>query len=346
MDPLSHGILGAIVPMSLMKRSQVRLAAWVGFLAGLLPDIDFVIQSKKDPLLFLEYHRQFTHSLLFIPIGGWVVAFLLKKVFRSRESFKTLWIIGSLGYGMHPLLDACTSYGTQLFWPISHARIAWHNVSIVDPIFTITLLVLLGIAFFRHRQKTARIALLFALSYLSWGFFQRAEITNLSHQLAEIRGHVVQKMEVKPSFGNMILWKSIYEAGDRYYVDAIRFLPGAGARVYEGSSVEKLKPADTNTLPADSVQAKDIERFRWFSNDFLSLHPEDKNVIIDMRYSTLPQEIKPLWGIRFSASTPEQHVPFETYRTVSKQDWRTFWSMLCGKPLEIAPSQTPIEVKD
>ena len=71
MDPLSHGVFGASVAhFSAKNPSKLRWALLVGFLAGIAPDLDVLIRSAEDPLLFLEYHRQFTHSLFFIPIGA------------------------------------------------------------------------------------------------------------------------------------------------------------------------------------------------------------------------------------------------------------------------------------
>ena len=70
MDPLTQGIVGAAAAQSLKKKNNIIIITLLGFLAGLAPDIDIFIRSKDDPLLFLEYHRHFTHSLIFIPVGG------------------------------------------------------------------------------------------------------------------------------------------------------------------------------------------------------------------------------------------------------------------------------------
>lgn len=337
MDPLSQGVFGAALPMSFLKESKLRLAAWVGFLSGLLADIDVLITSKKDPLLFLEYHRHFTHSLIFIPVGGAAVAVLLKKIFRSSASFRDLWAVATLGYGTHGLLDACTSYGTQLFWPFSNARIAWHNISIVDPVLTLTMLVLLVIAFKRRSRRLARAAFAFSLLYLGWGVLQHRTGEGEATRLAARRGHRIQALEVKPSFGNLLLWKSVYETEGRYYVDAFWVFPGLETRTYEGSSIEKLDVRrDFPGLPEGSVAARDIERFRWFSNGFLSLHPENRNTIIDVRYSAIPNEIRPLWGIVLDPASPDTHTPFVSFRdrsTFSKERWKLLGQMILGKDI-------------
>ncbi|MEM6581360.1 MAG: metal-dependent hydrolase, partial [Pseudomonadota bacterium] len=78
MDPITQGTLGAVLPSgSARKRTQIITAGLLGFLAGMTPDLDVFIRSSEDPLLFLEYHRHFTHSLIFIPIGGFISSLIL-----------------------------------------------------------------------------------------------------------------------------------------------------------------------------------------------------------------------------------------------------------------------------
>ena len=104
--------------------------------------------------VFLEFHRQFTHSLVFIPVGALLVFLALRAVanrikIRGLATVRRTWPVDGLCH--HGLLDSCTSYGTQLFWPFSDARVAWDTMSIVDPLFTIPLLVFVITARTRHR---------------------------------------------------------------------------------------------------------------------------------------------------------------------------------------------------
>ena len=124
MDPLSQGTVGAAFAQSAANKNNIFKIGLIGFLAGLAPDLDVLIQSSTDPILFLEYHRQFTHSLLFIPFGSLIVALVLFSLFKRSMSIKTVYFASILGYSTHGLLDACTSYGTQLFWPFSNERVS------------------------------------------------------------------------------------------------------------------------------------------------------------------------------------------------------------------------------
>ena len=66
MDPLTQGTVGAALAQSSADKKNIFKASVIGFLAGLTPDLDVLIQSSSDPILFLEYHRQFTLSLIHI----------------------------------------------------------------------------------------------------------------------------------------------------------------------------------------------------------------------------------------------------------------------------------------
>src|SRR6056300_1337691 len=142
MDPVTQGALGAAVAVSKARPQQITGAILLGALAGMAPDLYVAIRSSSDPLLFLEYHRQFTHSLLFIPFGALLCALVLHPLSArwSGLAFRQAWMFCLLGYATHGLLDACTTYGTLLLWPFSDARIGWNSSSVVGRLFTLPLL--------------------------------------------------------------------------------------------------------------------------------------------------------------------------------------------------------------
>ncbi len=316
MDPISQGAIGAAFAESISRREQIVTAAWFGCLAGMAPDLDVLIQSPTDPLLFLEYHRHFTHALIFIPVGALIVTLVLYKLIRHTLTFKQAYLASLIGYATHGLLDACTSYGTQLFWPFSDMRVAWNNVSVVDPAFTVPLVVLVIIAAVRRQPRFAYAGVGWALFYLTLGVVQVHRAEDTARQLAESRGHNPQQLTVKASFANLVLWKSIYEHDGIYYVDAIRAFTDLQA--CEGESIEKLALAKhLPYLDRDSQQALDIERFRWFSSDYLATYA-DGSEVIDIRYSMVPNEIDPLWGITLARdATGDQHVAWWSRRDTS-----------------------------
>ena len=330
MDPFSQGAVGAVAATTVAGAQKLRAFALLGCIAGMAPDLDILIGSSTDPLLFLEYHRQFTHSLVFIPIGAALVALALhwpvRHALRPIESYAACLV----GYATHGLLDACTSYGTQLLWPLSDYRVAWNNVSVVDPLFTLPLVAFGVAAVLKRRRAFALIGLVWAVGYLLLGVVQTHRVEAAGAALAVTRGHDPDRLTVKTGFGNLLIWKVVYESDGRYYVDAVR--AGVEVTVCPGASVPALVLGrDLPWLDAGSVQARDIERFRWFSDDYLALDPARPDRVIDMRYSVVPNQIDPLWGVEVSPDAGlDEHVRFVAERRTTADQGDAYWRLLTG----------------
>lgn len=343
MDPISQATLGASLSQSFaIDKSKQLVALIIGALAGMAPDLDVFINSADDPLVYLEFHRQFTHSLIFIPFGALICALIIYPLVNSRWvqnkwpaaklSFAHIYLFSFLGYATHGLLDACTSYGTMLYWPFSNERVAWNIVSIIDPLFTLPVSVFILLAVFRKNVRYARIAFAYAVIYVSLGVIQNQRAENAVYELAQQRGHQAERVRVKPSFGNRHVWKVIYEYDGRYYVDAVKLL--WNTEYISGTSIQKLDvKRDFPWLPTDGQQAKDIERFRWFSDGFLAVSTQNPNMIMDMRYSFLPNRINPMWGIELSKQEIDEgklgaHVKYEIQRNLNEHATQRFIEML------------------
>ena len=341
MDPVSQGALGAAAAQVVAAPGHRRVAAVLGALSGMAPDLDVLIRSSTDPLLFLEYHRQFTHSFAFLPLGGLLCALIAFPFVRGRLPFASLFGFCLAGYATHGLLDACTSYGTQLAWPFSTLRVAWNVVPVVDPLFTLLLLAAAVAAAVRRSRRLAVIALVWALAYPGVGALQRDRARAVAADVAAARGHDAVLVYAKPAFGNIVLWKTYYRHGGRVWVDAVRL--GLEARVYEGESIAALDGTrDLPWLEAGTMQARDLERFWWFSDGFLGLDPDDPGRVIDVRYSMVPDRIEALWGIELSADAPDgAHARFFTEREPTADEREALVAMVLGHPRPAASQESP-----
>ena len=328
MDPISQGSLGAALAQGGSRPEKIKAATLLGCFGGLAPDLDVLIFSPTDPLLFLEFHRQFTHSLLFIPIGALIVTLVLHRFFGKGLRFRESYLFCLLGYATHGLLDSCTTYGTQLLWPFSSERIAWNNVSIIDPLFTLPILGFVVMGIYRKKVLLGRIAFLWAISYLALGVFQRDRAIEAGYEIAEKRGHKPMRLEAKAGFANLLLWKTVYETDTHFFVDGVRV--GLQTKFFQGGSAKKLNLEKHFVwLSSSSQQAKDIERFRWFSNGYLALDPDVPNRIIDVRYSVVPNEIKALWAIDLDPSKPDNaHITWIALRSTNSAQTERWWKML------------------
>ena len=332
MDLLSQGLLGSALASAVAKPQEIRKAGLIGLLAGLSADIDFFIRSSNDPLLNLEYHRHFTHSLFFIPIAALVLSLLLWPLFRKQLAWRRIFFFCLFGYLLSGFLDACTSYGTSLLWPLSSERFSLNIISIIDPVFTSLLLLGVVIAVKKRIAGASQVFLLLAAAYLSLGYVQHERVLDAAQQQARMNGHEPQRLLAKPTLGNLWLWRTVYQHDDWYYVNAIRINPfSTDTRHFNGDRI-RMFVQDQNPLglPEDSILLKDINRFATFSDSYLALNPDDSKTIIDVRYSNLPHSISPLWAIRIDADEPQKHASYEVYRDKSKATRQQFIDMLLG----------------
>lgn len=330
MDPFSHAIVGGITASSMCRYPRMlRLAAVCGITAGMAPDLDILIRAADNPMLGLGFHRHFTHALAFAPLGAFIVAGLLWLLMRKHLSFTWIYLFCLAGFAMHGLLDALTNYGTHLFWPFTNRRESWSIISIVDPIFTLTLLVLLVIAAVKRSRRVAFTGVAFALLYWSAGYYQREQATAAMRALAATRQHTVERFEVKPSLGNIIVWRGQYLHQGTIYIDAFNVSPWRGAVVYEGGSL----PVYNAPQNVSTVQQRDLDYFIFFSDGWVAKAPNDQDLIGDARFAMLPNQTMPIWGIRLQPEKPESHVLFENIRMRKAGDIDTLWTMIQGRGL-------------
>lgn len=334
MDILTHGLLGGTLAQSFSRKDEMHVATAAGFSAALLADADALIRSSADPLLTLEYHRQFTHSLIFIPAGALLASLILwpaLRAFGRPLGFSRVYLYALLGCATSGLLDASTSYGTHLLWPFIDTRVAWSVVSIFDPLFSLILGAAMVTGLRQRKMLPARIGLLLAAAYLSIGWLQHQRAEDAMRAAVTQRGHVAEKLTVKPTMGNLLLWRSIYLSGRTYHVDAVRVGPGGSVRIYPGNAVRAFDLSqDMPGLSAVSMLHQDIRRFEVFSDGYLALHPDDLGLLGDVRYAMLPTSTRPLWGIRLDRRHPEVHVQFEASRRMPDQEIEQFIRMLRG----------------
>ena len=331
MDPITQGAFGAIFAQTQGKTKDIAKAAIIGALAGMAPDLDILIRSTNDSLLALEYHRHFTHSLLFIPFGGFIVSLFLHPLLGRRFGISflqtLLWCI--IGFATHGLLDGCTSYGTQLLWPLSDKRFAWDIISIIDPLVTLPLLTLIILAARKKSRRYVFIGIAWIGLYFGFSSFQHQRALDEGQKLAQTRGLTIENIEAKPSFANILIWKIITTSKDTYYVDAVK-IGWSKPILWEGESVKKLSiDRDLPWLDKSSQQRKDIERFRWFSTGYIALDKKNPNRVVDIRYSLLPQQINALWGIELSPTASiDQHANFYNERGDGRNAMKVLWEML------------------
>lgn len=335
MDPVTQGLFGALWAQAGARGETRRPAAVAGMAGGMAPDLDVLIRSPSDPLLAIEFHRHFTHALAFVPAGALVVALVLWPVFRRRARFGMLYCWSFLGFASHGLLDACTSYGTQLGWPISDYRAAWNLVSVIDPVFSVPLALLLAVGLWQRRGTPMALAAAWCVLVLGFGAVQQHRAEKVLAQWAGDTGIAVQRLVAKPAFANQILWRGLVDDGERFHLAAIRNVPGTRPVVWPGGSVAAYRQANPDP---DTRLARDLARFRHFSSDWLfRYYPYDSDggaFVGDLRYAIDPASTRPLWGVRFDPEAPAAGAAYVTPRRVTDDERRAFFARLKGRSPE------------
>jgi inner membrane protein len=337
LDPLTHVLLGASIGYATFEKKLGRTAAWVGGLAAFIPDGDVFIRSDADPLLAIEYHRHFTHALPFAPVGAAIVAALALIPRTHRGRFFTLWSCATLAYFSHCLLDAATSYGTQLLWPFSNERFGWDFISIIDPIFTLTLAIALVCALVRKRTRAATIGLVLALAYLGFGVAQHARAIAAQESLARSRGHVRDKFEMMPTVGNNVVWRSLYRHEKNIYSDRIRVGWFSEAGVRQGGNLPVVQLENLTAAEKARNAHRSFERFAWFSDGWVARNPGDASVLGDMRYSLSAEAFDPIWGIHFTEPNAPTEVVWVNRTRDRKIDPGELWREISGTDTRFKP---------
>lgn len=190
MDSFTQIVLGAAVGQAVAHRKLGGSALALGAIGGVLPDLDVVASLWSGPFAEWQSHRGITHSLFFGPVLGPMLGYGVWRAYRSwrptsvcarDDSLGPITAVLILAILTHPLLDLCTIYGTQLLAPFSDARFAIPAVGIIDPVYTVLLLiaVILGMMgrWPRSAVVAANVALVLSSAYLFYGWEQnqRAE---------------------------------------------------------------------------------------------------------------------------------------------------------------------------
>lgn len=204
MDPVTQGLLGAAFGQAVYGRRLGRKAALYGGLVGMAPDLDIVLNAT-GPLGELLWHRGPTHALWFGPLVGPLIGWLLWRFRGSRTERWRDWVgLSILALVTHPLLDLFTTYGTQLLVPLSRHRFSLDAVSIIDPLYTLVLVVPLVVAWRRgwtsaRARQVAILALALSTAYLGLGVALDVKARQIARREVLAHGHTPVRVSAHPT---------------------------------------------------------------------------------------------------------------------------------------------------
>lgn len=227
MDSLTQIILGAAVGEAVLGKKIGNKAMLYGAIAGTIPDLDVLSAFFTDKVTALEIHRGFTHSILFSALFAPILAFIVVK-FEKHKNFKDWFWLFFWTFVTHPILDAQTTWGTQLFWPLD-IRLAFKNIFVVDPLYTVPFLVFLLLAMRKKKGDKERrfynnLGIIFSSFYLLLTLVLKGiSYRNFVKELDE-QNIIYTDIKTKPAPLNTLLWTANVKTENAYLIGHSSFL--------------------------------------------------------------------------------------------------------------------------
>lgn len=284
MDSISQIVLGGAVGEAVLGRKVGNKAIVWGAVAGTIPDLDVIPAQFMDVVTRIEFHRSMTHSLLFALLMSPLLGWLVNKIHRSDDA--SVWHWAKLffwGLFTHALLDCCTTWGTQLFWPFSQYRIAWKNVAVVDPLYTVPFLILLVAVMFRPRDYRSRqvlnwLGLGVSTAYLVLGFINQQVMKSAFERELSAQNISYSRISMFPTLFNNVLWRGIAETDSAYFIGYASFLD---AEIKPRFTAFNKNHQLIQALPPDAR----LRRFQSITDGYFILRQNDHALTLsDLRF--------------------------------------------------------------
>jgi inner membrane protein len=267
MDSLTQITLGAAVGVAAMgRRTPAWKAALWGGLCGTLPDLDALIDFG-DPIRNMTMHRGDSHALLWLSLAAVPIGALIARVHRETALWRRWALAVWLVLVTHALLDAMTVYGTQLARPFTDYPFGVGSIFIIDPAYTLPLLIGVIAMLRRDDARGARwnhVGLLLSTAYLAWSVAAQQQVREIALRELAAQGIAAEQVLVTPTAFNTLLWRIVVVTPDAYHEGFRSLLDGEQPLRFD--RFERGAP-----LREALAGQWAVERIAWFSHGFYAL---------------------------------------------------------------------------
>lgn len=291
MDSLTQIVLGASVGEAVLGKKVGNKAVIYGAIAGTIPDLDVVANFMTDTITAIELHRGFSHSLLFsiflAPILGGLVNKMERKFDLGWQAWTKLFFLGLV---THPLLDAFTTWGTRLFWPLD-TRLAFNSIFVIDPFYTLPFLICIVLLLFRPKQSRVRrrlnyVGLTMSTSYLLLTLVLKGIVNERFKSALEDQEITYSQLSTRPAPLSTILWNANIETQDAYLIADYSFFDKAPIRF---TKYPKNREASKKLLGFPNVQRLIAISEGWYIIERI----DGEWFFNDLRFGLIPREGQP-----------------------------------------------------
>lgn len=285
MDSLTQLALGASVSLAVMGR---RTAAWKaalwGGVAGTLPDLDAFI-DHGDAILNMVRHRAESHSLLYLALASGPMAWLVARLHAETPLWRRWWLALAMALVTHSLLDLMTVYGTQVWQPFTDEAYGVGSVFIIDPAYTLPLLLGVALALWRanaqgHRWN--RCALVLSTLYLGWGMAAQAWASRMAQASLQAQGIAAERVLVTAAPLTTGLWRVVAMGPEHYHEGFYALMDG-------NRPIRFTAHPRGQALLAQQAHHPQVQRMARFSDGFFSLRQDGQGLwLTDLRMGQEP----------------------------------------------------------
>lgn len=294
MDSLTQVVLGAgVAELSLGKKIGNKAQLW-GAIIGTIPDLDVLGRFWQSEYEALLAHRGFSHAIctyLFLaPALGW----LLHRLYKGKDD-TTFWDWTQLAWWVlftHAILDSFTNWGTQLFWPFDHARVAFNNIFVVDPLYTLPFLVCVIVVMFHKRSNPNRhrwnnLGLILSSLYMVFTLVNKVAVDRVIEDNLAAQGISTIQYSTYPTPFNNVLWYGVAESKEAFHVGYYSILDENPVVTF------RALPKNHHLLEREGNEAF-LHCMEWVSKGYHQLEMQNDTLLWhDLRFGLMELEATP-----------------------------------------------------
>lgn len=330
MDSLTQIALGAAVGEAVLGHRVGRKAAVWGAICGTFPDLDVLIPFE-DSVANFTFHRSFSHSVIILALLTPLMALLIRKIHPADADHRKGWYaLVYLAFLTHVLLDSCTIYGTQIFWPLSEYPMTWGSIFIIDPLYTLPLIAgVMAVAIARRNPQRAyrfNLAMLgLSTLYLGWSFAAKFHVQGIAREELARQGIEHRQIVTLASPFNTILWRTVVMTPKGY-------AEGWYSLLDNDRHIDFTFHNSQQQLLTGLEQHWPVTRLQWFTKGFYRVGQEGESVVVtDLRMGA-----ENFYAFRFKVgevgNPHSKPTPSEQLRaTLEDGVFRELWQRLKGR---------------
>lgn len=231
---------------------------------------------------------------------GVILYFTLKNNYTPSNASQKEWrnlMFWSLI--THPLLDCHTTWGTQLFWPLPY-KLAWNNIFVVDPLYTVPFLLCVTAAMFYARESKTRkwlnyTGIVLSTTYMLWSLGVKWYTYRIFEDNLEAKGIIYSRLTTVPTPANTFLWSATADGDSVLYT-------GLYSIFDKDKNVDFISVPTNHELLNQVTDTTLLNRLNFLSKDWyvVSLDSNSYPIYSDARYGPMYIEPnKPNYGFRY-----------------------------------------------